>query len=301
MKSDFIWMDGVLVPFADAKIHVLTPGLHYGMGVFEGIRCYNTEKGPAVFRMEEHMQRLRSSAHIFGIRDYPYSVEGLSKATADTIKANKFNECYIRPLIYMADGPLGLNLDASRPATSIAVWEWGALLGDTSKGIKLMVSSVNRMHVNSNPTKAKVSGNYVNSIMAKTIAVRAGFNEAVMLDTQGYVAECTGENLFVVRDGKIYTAGRANILEGITRDTLITLARQQGYEVVEEPMTRDQIYMADEVFLCGTAAEVVPVSEVDFRVIGDGERGPITTEIQQTYYDTVRGKSGKNEEWLYFI
>ena len=303
MNSDYIWMDGKLVPFAEATIHFLTPALHYGLAVFEGIRCYETDQGPAVFRLEEHIDRLLNSAHAFGIQDFPYSREDLCAAVHKTIQANNFKSCYIRPLIYMADGPLGLNLDASRPAISIATWEWGALLGEESaaKGIRLMVSSVTRLHPNVNLTKAKVSGNYVNSVMAKTLAVRMGFDEAVMLDPEGFVAECTGENLFMVRNGKIYTSTRATVLEGITRDSIITLAQDLGLEVIEEAITRDQLYIADEVFVCGTAAEVVPVREIDFRTIGAGHGGPITRQLQKTFTETISGSGSRSDEWLSLV
>jgi branched-chain amino acid aminotransferase len=293
-------MDGELVPYEQATVHFLTPALHYGLAVFEGIRSYETDKGPAVFRLVEHVDRLLNSAHAFGIQDFPYSREDLCEAIYQTICANKFTSCYIRPLIYMADGPLGLNLDASRPAVSIATWEWGALLGEESlsKGVKMMVSSFTRLHPNINLTKAKVSGNYVNSVMAKTLASRMGLDEAVMLDPEGFVAECTGENLFVVRDGKIFTPSRATILEGITRDSVIKLAQDLGIEVIEEPITRDQLYIADEIFICGTAAEVVPVSEIDFRMIGDGAIGPITTQVQHAFLETICGRGKRSDEWL---
>lgn len=300
MKSEYIWMDGELVPYEKATVHFLTPALHYGLAVFEGIRAYDTDKGPAVFRLHEHIQRLINSSHAFGIMDFPYTEEELCTAVQQTIAANQLTSCYIRPLVYMVDGPLGLNLDASRPAVSIATWEWGALLGEDSltKGVRMTVSSFTRLHPNVNLTKAKVSGNYVNSVMAKTLAVRSGFDEAVMLDPQGYVAECTGENLFVVRDGKIYTPSRATILEGITRDSIIQIARDNDIEVIEEPITRDQLYIADEIFICGTAAEVVPVQEIDFRKIGTGKIGPVTKIVQSAFLETIRGTGKRSDEWL---
>lgn len=303
MKSEYIWMDGTLVPFEQATVHLLAPALHYGLAVFEGIRCYDTDKGPAVFRLNEHIDRLVNSVHAFGIQNFRYSREELSEAIRQTIYANRFTSCYIRPLVYMVDGPLGLNLDNSHPAVSIATWEWGALLGEESlsKGVRMMVSSFTRLHPNVNLTKAKVSGNYVNSVMAKTLAVRAGFDEAVMLDPEGFVAECTGENLFLVRDEKIYTPSRATILEGITRDAVITLAKDLDMEVIEEPITRDQMYIADEIFVCGTAAEVVPVSEIDFRTIGTGKIGHLTKKIQRSFLETIRGNGDRSEEWLSFI
>ena len=303
MKSDYIWIDGELVPYEAATVHMLTPALHYGLAVFEGIRCYKTDNGPAVFRLTEHIDRLLKSAHAFGILDLPYSAEQLSSAVHQTIQANQFTECYIRPLIYMTDGPLGLNLDASRPAVSIATWEWGTYLGEEglAKGVRLMVSSVTRLHPNVNLTKAKVSGNYVNSVMAKTLAARLGFDEAIMLDPSGFVAECTGENLFMVRDDTIYTTPRATILEGITRDAVITLADDLGISVIEEPITRDQLYIADEVFVCGTAAEVVPVNEIDFRKIGAGRRGLVTEKLQHLFFETVHGRGERSKEWLDFV
>jgi len=298
-ESKFIWMNGELVPFEKATVHFLTPALHYGLGVFEGIRCYNTDKGPAVFRLTEHLQRLVDSIHILGVLNFPYTVEQLRTATRETIRANGFSQCYIRPLIYMGEGPLGLNLDASKPMVGIAVWEWGAYLGEEAleKGVRMMVSSYTRHHPNVTMTKAKITGNYPNSVLAKTLAVRAGFDEAIMLDPNGLLAECSGENLFMIRGGKIYTTPRATILEGITRDSIITVASDMGYEVIEEPISRDQIYIADEAFLTGTAAECVAVCEVDFRKIGDGKMGPITRKIQKTFQDVVRGKVEKYEAW----
>ncbi|MEN8240595.1 MAG: branched-chain amino acid transaminase [Chloroflexota bacterium] len=303
MKADYIWMDGELVPYDQANVHFLSQALHYGLAIFEGIRAYDTDKGPAVFRLGEHVNRLLNSAHAFGIQNFPYSAQEISDAIHQTISANQLTSCYIRPLIYLVDGPLSLNMDDSRPAMSIATWEWGALLGEESlsNGVRLMVSSFTRLHPNVNLTKAKISGNYVNSAMAKTLAARAGFDDAVMLDPEGFVAECTGENIFVIRDGKIYTPPRTTILEGITRDALITLAQDLAVEVVEEPLTKDQLYIADEIFVCGTAAEVVPVNEIDFRTIGTGEIGPITKTVQRSYLDTIHGNGKRSEEWLSFI
>jgi len=303
MESKYIWMDGKLVEFEKATVHFLTPALHYGLGVFEGIRCYNTPKGPAVFRLNEHLERLVDSIEILGVRELPYSVEQLRQAVHETISANEFSECYIRPLIYMANGPLGLNLDASRPSVGIAVWEWGAYLGEEAleKGVRMMISSFTRHHPNVNMTKAKITGNYPNSVMAKTFAVRAGFDEAIMLDPNGLVSECTGENLFVVRAGKIYTTPRTSILEGITRDALITVARDLGYEVIEEQISRDQLYIADEVFLTGTAAECVSVTEIDYRKIGAGKAGPVARALQKAFHDVVRGENAKYDGWLDYV
>ena len=302
-ESQYIWINGKLVENEKATVHFLTPALHYGLGVFEGVRCYNTDKGPAVFRLTEHLQRLIDSIHILGALDFPYSIDQMRTAVNETIRANGFSQCYIRPLIYMGDGPLGLNLDASKPLLGIAAWEWGAYLGEEAleKGIRMMVSSFTRHHPNVTMTKAKVTGNYPNSVMAKTLALRAGFDEAIMLDPNGMLAECTGENLFLVRGGKLYTAPRATILEGITRDSIITVARGLGYEVIEEPISRDQIYIADEVFLTGTAAECVAVCEVDFRKIGNGKMGPVTKKIQSTFHDVIRGKVKEYESWCEYV
>jgi branched-chain amino acid aminotransferase len=302
MHSDYVWLDGELVPFEEATVHFLNPTMHYGPGVFEGIRCYATVRGPAVFRLREHLERFLHSIRILGLVDLEYSLGDLQEAVHRVVCANGFNECYIRPLLYF-DGPLGLNLDAYRPVVAIAAWKWEALLGQAAleTGVRMMVSSVTRMHPNAGMTKAKVSGQYVNSILAKTLAVRAGFDEAIMLDPEGYVAECTGENLLLVRDGVVYTTPRATILEGITRDTVLTLARDAGYKVVEERISRDQLYIADEVFVCGTAAEVVPVREIDYRPIGSGQPGPITRDLQQRFYATVRGQTERSRTWLDYM
>lgn len=302
MKSDYIWMDGELVPYDQATVHFLTPTLHYGTGIFEGIRCYDTPEGPAVFRLRKHLRRFLDSAHIVGIRDLNYTLEDLRQAVHRTIQSNGLSECYIRPLIYMV-GSLGLNLDAWQPAVGIAVWEWGPFLGKEAaeKGVRMMVSSFTRHHPNVMMTKAKISGNYVNSTLAKTLAVRAGFDEAIMLDPEGYVAECTGENLFLVRDGVIYTPPRTTVLEGITRDTVITLAGDMEIKVVEESISRDQLYIADEVFVCGTATEVVHVREIDFRIIGQDRKGQVTAAVQTAFHQAVRGQGERSSEWLDYV
>jgi branched-chain amino acid aminotransferase len=302
MESKYIWMDGKLVEFEKATVHFLTPGLHYGLGAFEGIRCYATPSGPGVFRLREHLERLIDSIMILGVREFPYTVDQLREAVHETILANEFSQCYVRPLIYMS-GELGLNLDASKPSVGIAAWEWGAYLGEDSieKGVRMMVSSYTRHHPNVTMTKAKITGNYPNSVLAKTLALRAGFDEAIMLDPSGLLAECSGENLFVVRSGKLYTSQSATILEGITRDSVITLARDLGYEVVEQPISRDQLYIADEVFLTGTAAECVAVREIDFRIIGSGKMGPVTRAIQKSFFETARGTGKRSAEWLDYV
>lgn len=303
MESKYIWKDGELVEFEKANVHMLTAALHYGAAVFEGIRAYSTEKGPAVFRLREHAARLLESAEIFGFRDLPYTVDSVTRAIKDTVKANGFDECYIRPLLYLTGGAWNLNVDAGKPALMIAVWEWSNYLGEEAlaKGIRANISSYTRHHPNVSMTKAKIAGNYVNSILAKTESVRMGFEEAIMLDPQGYIAECTGENLFVVRRGKLITPSTAPVLEGITRHTIHTIAKDLGYDVLEQPISRDQLYIADEVFVCGTAAECIGLSEIDFRKIGDGKTGPVTRAIQNVYHDLIRGKVAKYEAWCDYV
>jgi branched-chain amino acid aminotransferase len=300
MESKFIWMDGELVPFEKATIHFLTPALHYGAAVFEGIRAYSTDKGPAVFRLRDHAERLIESAEIFGFRNVPFTVDQVITAVKDTVRANGFKDCYIRPLMYLNGGGWNLNVDGGKASLAIAVWEWGNYLGEEAlaKGIRANISSYTRHHVNVMMTKAKVSGNYANSFLAKTESVRLGFEEAIMLDPQGYVAECTGENIFIVRRGKIYTPVTAPVLEGITRHSIHTIAGDLGYTIREVPISRDQLYTADEVFVVGTAAECIGLSEIDFRKIGDGKTGPITRKIQGVYHDAIRGKVALYESWL---
>jgi len=303
MESKFIWMDGEMVPFEKATIHFLTPALHYGAAVFEGIRSYTTENGPAVFRLKEHAKRLVDSARVLGFRELPYDSEEISEAIRQTVQVNGFNECYIRPLIYLTGGGWNLNVDGGMASLSIAVWEWGNYLGEEAlaKGIRANVSSFTRHQPNVMMTKAKIAGNYPNSILAKTESVRLGFDEAIMLNPQGFVAECTGENIFIVSKGKILTPPLVDILEGITRESLITIARDMGHEVVETPISRDQLYVADEVFVCGTAAEVIGLSEIDFRVIGEGKTGPITREVQKVFHDVIHGKNPHYEQWVDYV
>lgn len=303
MESKFIWSDGKLVEFEKATVHMLTAALHYGAAVFEGIRAYKTDKGSAVFRLQEHSERLLKSAEIFGFRDLPYTADDVSKAIKETVKANGFDECYIRPLLYLTGGAWNLNVDAGKPALMIAVWQWSNYLGEESlaKGIRANISSFTRHHPNVMMTKAKIAGNYVNSILAKTESVRLGFEEAIMLDPQGYIAECTGENLFIVKRGKIFTPSTAPVLEGITRHSIHTIAKDLGYSVSEIPISRDQLYNADEVFVCGTAAEVIGLCEIDFRKIGDGRSGKVTREIQNVYHDAIRGRIAKYEAWCDYV
>ena len=295
----YVWVHDSLRPASEGVVPFLSAGMQYGFSVFEGIRCYSTDKGPAVFRMKEHVQRLLDSAHIIGFRDLPVTFEQVENAINQTIAANEFASCYIRPMIFL-DGAMSLTVEAGEARFMVAVWEWTRFLGAEAKerGIRANIASFTRLHPNIMMTKAKVSGNYVSSILAKTESQRAGFDEAIMLGPDGYVAECTGENLFMVRKGIICTTPRAGILEGITRDSLITLARDRGYEVVEEPISRDQLYIADEVFVCGTAAEVIALREIDFRAIGNGKAGPVTRALQQEFDKLVGGRHEKSSEWL---
>lgn len=303
MESKYIWMDGELVDFEKATVHVLNPAMHYGAAVFEGIRAYNTPRGPAVFRLREHVERLIASAQVFGVRKFAFTVDDIVKAVKETVLANGFTDCYIRPLLYLRGGAWNLNVDAGQPALMIAVWQWSNYLGEEAlaKGIRANISSYTRHHPNVSMTKAKIAGNYVNSFLAKTESERLGFQEAIMLDPQGYVAECTGENLFMVRRGKLVTPATAPVLEGITRHTIHSIAQDLGYDVLEQPVSRDQLYIAEEVFVCGTAAECIGLSEIDFRVIGDGKTGPVTRAIQNVYHDLIRGKVAKYEEWCDYV
>jgi branched-chain amino acid aminotransferase len=300
MESAFTWIDGKLIPSGDATIHFLTPALHYGMSVFEGIRCYDTDEGPAVFRLHEHMVRLFGSAAVMGWRDLPFSREQLTDACLETIRANEFRECYIRPLIGLVGGGWNMDLDAGQPYTGIAVWEWKAYLGAEAaeKGVRANVSSFTRHHPNVMMTKAKVAGNYPNSILAKTESMRNGFDEAIMLDPNGQVAEATAQNIFIVSGNRVLTPPGVAVLQGITRDTIMVLAREMGYDVAEQPIARDHLYMADEVFVTGTAAEVVGIREIDYRKIGAGEVGPATRALQQAYHGAVRGKHPLSRQWL---
>lgn len=293
-------MDGTLVPWADAKVHILTHTLHYGLGVFEGIRCYQADDGTgAVFRLQEHVDRLFESAHIVGL-EIPYSREAIFQGCLDTVRANGLKECYIRPLAYMGEGAMGL-FGADNPVrVSIAVWRWGTYLGDEglTRGIRAKVSSYARPGVNISMNRAKVVGHYVNSILAKREVVAAGYDEAILLDPQGYVGEASGENLFYVRKGEIVTpTAGGSMLMGITRDTVLTLASELKIPVRERPVSRDELYVADEIFLTGTAAEVTPVREIDGRTIGTGARGAITNAIQERYFASLRAIPAPKPEW----
>lgn len=295
-----IWFNGRLVPHEEATVHVLSHVIHYGSSVFEGIRCYNTqEKGSAVFRLQEHLERLRDSAKIYRM-DMPYSVEELEVATLETIQASGLEACYIRPVIFRGSGPMGVNPLKNKVEAFIAVWEWGAYLGEQAlkDGVDVMVASWNRMAPNTLPAMAKAGGNYLNASLVKMDAVKSGFQEGIMLSTEGFVAEGSGENLFLVRGGKIYTAPVGlSILPGITRDAVITLARDMGYSVEEKSIPREALYIADELFFSGTAAEITPIRSVDHQTIGIGSRGPITEKIQSAFFDVIKGGNDPHN-WL---
>ena len=298
-RDGTIWMDGEMVPWRDAKVHVLTHSLHYGLGVFEGVRAYQSEQGTAIFRLHDHTNRFFQSAHILGM-DMPYDADTLNDAQKQVIRANGLEAAYIRPLAFYGSEGMGIRADMLTTHVAIATWEWGAYLGDDAleNGIKVRTSSLTRHHVNITMCRAKACGNYINSILALQEAVSAGADEALMLDAEGYVMEGTGENIFIVRDNKIYTPDLTSALEGITRDTVITLIKELGIELVEKRITRDEVYIADEVFFTGTAAEVTPVRELDNRTIGSGKRGPVTEKLQSLFFDCVLGRHQAHRDWL---
>lgn len=295
-------MDGKFVSWDNAQIHVMTHTLHYGLGAFEGIRCYNTPKGPAIFRLDEHVNRLFQSANIF-LLDIPFTQETIKKAIIDTVKVNKLKECYIRPLVYIGYGAMGLYPKGNPINIAIAAWPWGAYLGEDGleKGIRVKVSSFIRNHVNSNMSRGKICGYYVNSQIAKKEAISCGFDEALLLDTEGYVSEGSGENIFIVRNGVLKTTPLTSILEGITRDSIMTVAANSGITLAEERFTRDEVYIADEAFFTGTAAEVTPIRELDGRVIGSGKAGPLTKKLQKLFFEIVKGKNHKYKSWLTLV
>jgi branched-chain amino acid aminotransferase len=301
-KTEKIWMDGEFVEWDKAHIHILTHSLHYGLGVFEGIRCYETEKGPAIFRLKEHVDRLFGSAHIF-LMEVPYSEKEMGEAIIQTVGINKIKECYIRPLVYIGYGAMGLYPKDNPVRVSIAVWPWGTYLGEEgiTNGIRIKVSSFIRGHVNSNLSRGKVCGYYVNSQLAKKEAISCGYDEALLLDTEGYVSEGSGENVFIVRNGVLKTTPLTSILEGITRDSIMEIARNEGIPVVEERFTRDELYIAEEAFFTGTAAEVTPIREVDGRIIGDGKPGRITKKLQALFFDVVKGRNKDYTSWLTYV
>ena len=303
-KVDKIWFDGELIPWEQANVHVLTHTLHYGLGVFEGIRCYKLRDGrSAIFRLEEHIRRLFDSAHICML-PMPYSKEQLTEACIATVRENRLDECYLRPIAFMGSGEMGLGARTNPTHVAVVAWRWGAYLGEEGlkRGIRAKVSSFQRAAVNTLMSKGKINGHYVNSILAKREVQAIGYDEAIMLDTQGYVSEASGENIFVVRDGEVATPPMgASILAGITRSSVIEVMRGIGLTVHERLISRDELYIADEVFMVGTAAEVTPVRELDDRRIGIGSRGPITEQVQGAYFDAVRGVNAPNENWLTII
>jgi branched-chain amino acid aminotransferase len=298
-KTKKIWMDGKFVDWDKAKVHVLTHTLHYGLGVFEGIRCYETSSGPAIFRLDEHIDRLFNSAHIFLI-DIPYSKKDIRDAIIKTVRVNNIKECYIRPIVYLGYGAMGLYPKGNPVNVSIAVWSWGTYLGEKGikNGIRIKTASFIRNHVNASMTRGKVCGNYVNSQLAKKEAVSCGYDEALLLDTEGYVSEGSGENIFIVRNGILKTTPLTSILEGITRNSIIKIAGDENIKVVEERFTRDELYIAEEAFFTGTAAEVTPIIEADGRTVGSGIPGKLTKKLQSIFFDIVKGRNKKYKSWL---
>ena len=297
--SDKIWMDGKFVNWTEAHVHVLTHSLHYGLAAFEGIRCYKGKHGSSIFRLDEHVDRLFESAHI-GMMAIPFDRKQIKEAIVETVRINRLEACYIRPLVYVGYGTMGIYPGDNPIRVAIAAWKWGTYLGEDAltKGIRAKVSSFTRHHVNVSMTRAKVSGYYVNSILAKCEVKQDGYDEAILLDPEGYVAEGTGENIFLVRRGQIKTTPLTSILEGITRNSVLELAREANLSAFEERFTRDALYVADEVFLTGTAAELAPVTEIDGRRIGAGAPGPITKTLQQRFFAIVRGEDPAHSSWL---
>ena len=298
-RDGVIWLDGELVPWRDAKVHVLTHTLHYGMGVFEGVRAYATDKGAAIFRLREHTDRLFNSAHIMNMK-MPFTKEQIDEAQKIAVRENNLPSAYIRPMVFYGSEGMGLRAANLKVHVMVAAWEWGAYLGADAleNGIKVRTSSYTRHHVNISMCKAKANGHYINSMLALNEALSAGADEALLLDPEGYVAEGSGENIFLVKDGVIYTPELTSCLDGITRKTLIQLAQAQGYEIIEKRITRDEVYIADEAFFTGTAAEVTPIRELDGRLIGPGHRGPVTEVLQKQYFDLVLGKLEQYNHWL---
>ncbi|TXH64129.1 MAG: branched-chain amino acid transaminase [Burkholderiaceae bacterium] len=298
-RDGLIWFDGKMVDWRDARVHVLTHSLHYGMAVFEGVRAYQTDRGTAIFRLAEHTRRLLNSAKIFQM-NVPHTFETLMQAQKDCVRLNKLDSCYIRPIIWIGSEKLGVSAKGNTIHTAVGVWPWGAYLGEDgiTKGIRVKTSSFTRHHVNVSLVRAKASGYYINSILANQEVTVHGYDEALLLDTEGYVSEGSGENVFIVKSGKLYTPDLASCLDGITRDAVITMARDEGIEVIEKRITRDEMYCADEAFFTGTAAEITPIRELDDRSIGEGRRGPITEKLQSMFFDVVAGRNEKYRHWL---
>ena len=301
-RDGVIWYDGEMRPWRDATTHVLTHTLHYGMGVFEGVRAYHAEQGTAIFRLREHTDRLFRSAHILQM-PMPFDKDTLNQAQLDVVRENGLDSAYLRPMCFYGSEGMGLRADNLKVHVIVAAWEWGAYLGkeNLEKGIRIRTSSYTRHHVNITMCKAKANGNYMNSMLALNEAMTDGYDEAMLLDTEGYVAEGSGENIFIIRNGVLYTPDLTSALEGITRETIMTLAQEQGLEIREKRITRDEVYVADEAFFTGTAAEVTPIREVDNRTIGAGSRGPITEKLQTLYFDQVHGRREEYPEWLTLV
>ena len=297
-----IWFDGEMGPWREAKVHVLTHTLHYGMGVFEGVRAYKTEAGTAIFRLQAHTDRLFDSAQIM-MMEMPFDRDTINEAQRAAVRENNLDTAYIRPMCFYGSEGMGLRADNLKVHVIVAAWEWGAYLGQENleRGIRIKTSSFTRHHVNISMCKAKANGHYINSMLALNEALTDGYDEAMLLDAEGYVAEGSGENIFVVRDDVIYTPDLTSALNGITRNTIFRLASDAGYEVREKRITRDEVYIADEVFFTGTAAEVTPVREVDNRAIGNGGRGPVTEKLQTLYFDVVHGRLDRHPEWLTLV
>lgn len=294
-----IWKDGQLVDWRDANLHMLTHSLHYGMAVFEGVRAYKTVDGTAIFRLREHTQRLFNSAKIFQMA-IPYDLDVLMEAQKEVVRANQLESCYLRPLVWIGSEKMGVSARGNTIHVGIAAWPWGAYLGEDGlkRGIRVKTSSFTRHHVNVSMVRAKASGYYINSILANQEVTAEGYDEALLLDTDGYVSEGAGENVFIIKNGRIYTPDLASCLDGITRDAVLTMARDLGIDVIEKRITRDEIYCADEAFFTGTAAEITPIRELDNRQIGEGSRGPVTEKLQSTFFDVVGGKSDTYRHWL---
>lgn len=301
-RDGFIWLDGQWVAWRDAKVHVLTHTLHYGCGVFEGLRAYHTEQGTAIFKMQEHTDRLFRSAHIMNM-PMPFCKDEINQAQREAISKNQLDSAYIRTMCFYGSEGMGLRADNLKVHVMVAAWTWGAYLGaeNMEKGIRIRTSSYTRNHVNSTMCKAKANGNYINSILALQEALSTGYDEALLLDHEGYAAEGSGENLFIIRNGKLYTPETTSALEGITRDTIMTIAAELGLEVIVKRITRDEVYVADEAFFTGSAAEVTPIREYDGRAIGSGTRGPITQKLQALYFDYVQGRRADHAEWLTYV
>jgi branched-chain amino acid aminotransferase len=301
-RDGLIWVDGAMVPWREAKVHVLTHTLHYGMGVFEGLRAYKTDRGTAIFRLREHTRRLLNSAKIFNMR-VPFDTETLLEAQQEVVRLNKLESAYIRPMCFYGSEEMGLHAKNLKVHCIVAAWKWGSYLGEEGirNGIRVKVSSFARHHVNVNMCKAKSNGSYMNSILAFNEASAAGYDEALLLDSEGYVSEGSGENIFIVRDGVIYTPDLTSCLDGITRNTIFILAAELGLTIKEKRITRDEVYIADEAFFTGTAAEVTPIREVDGRAIGNGVKGEITQRLQALYFDQVHGRRKEHPEWLSYI